>query len=359
MTQDSEAQDSEARDSEAQDSEARDSEARDPEARVSDRSAARAPAGEPRSRPFVVVGIDGSSPSRAALVHALGAAARRRSDGEAADLEVVSSYAIALHYIGGVPLEIPDIAAIRDDTFDRARAMIDDVRAESAVAGVPGADSVQVRLTVHEGPAAQVLVDASAGAELLVVGSRGRGAMRSSLLGSVALHCATHAACPVVVVRPAPPDTLRPADAPARILVGVDGSAGSRAALDEAVAEAVRRDAALIAVTSYVPADHWAELPLAVVAADEQIRKQLQADLDELVTAAIARHGGKAVELEVRSSVVEGPAAEVLVERSGAADLLVVGSRGRGALRGLLLGSVALHAAMHASCPVTGVHPPR
>jgi nucleotide-binding universal stress UspA family protein len=112
-------------------------------------------------------------------------------------------------------------------------------------------------------------------------------------------------------------------------------------------------------VTSYVPADHWAELPLAVVAADEQIRKQLQADLDELVTAAIARHGGKAVELEVRSSVVEGPAAEVLVERSGAADLLVVGSRGRGALRGLLLGSVALHAAMHASCPVTVVHPPR
>jgi nucleotide-binding universal stress UspA family protein len=212
---------------------------------------------------------------------------------------------------------------------------------------------------VHEGPAAQVLVDASAGADLLVVGSRGRGAMRSSLLGSVALHCATHAACPVVVVRPAPLDTLRPAGSPARVLVGVDGSPGSRAALAEAVAEAVRRDAELVVVTSYVPADHWAQLPPASVAADEQIRKQLQADLDELVTAALAGHGGPAGRLEVRSSVVEGPAAEVLVERSTTADLLVVGSRGRGALRGLLLGSVALHAAMHAACPVMVVHPPR
>jgi Universal stress protein family len=90
----------------------------------------RAPGG--RKRPRVVVGIDGSPVSREALVHALIAAARR-----GADLDVVSSYSIELYYVGGAPLDVPDVAAIRDDQRERARAVIDEIRAEIPVSAYP------------------------------------------------------------------------------------------------------------------------------------------------------------------------------------------------------------------------------
>ena len=83
-----------------------------------------------QARPRVVVGIDGSSGSREALVHALIAAARR-----GADLDVVSSYSIKLYYVGGAPLDVPNVAAIRDDQQERAQAVIDEVRAEIPVSG--------------------------------------------------------------------------------------------------------------------------------------------------------------------------------------------------------------------------------
>ncbi|PRW76295.1 universal stress protein, partial [Pseudomonas fluorescens] len=78
--------------------------------------------------------------------------------------------------------------------------LVAEVRNTPAVSAVPGAAEVRTTVAVQIGPAAQALVDASVGADLLVVGSRGRGAARSALLGSVALHCVTHAACPVIVV---------------------------------------------------------------------------------------------------------------------------------------------------------------
>ena len=82
----------------------------------------------------------------------------------------------------------------------RIRELLTEVRSDPAVRGVPGAGAVDAQVLAVQGAAAQVLVDAAGGAELLVVGSRGRGAVRSALLGSVALHCVTHAPCPVLVV---------------------------------------------------------------------------------------------------------------------------------------------------------------
>ena len=191
------------------------------------------------SRPRVVVGVDGSPGSWAALVHALITAARR-----GADLDVVSSYAIELYYLGGAPLDVPDLTGVRDDTHDRVTDLVEEVRVESAVASVPGIADVTVRLVVSEGPAVQALVDRAEGAELLVIGSRGRGAMRSALLGSVALHCATHAPCPVLVVHPVPAGSTPSG----RVVVGVDGSPASREALAAAVAEAGRTGAEVEAV---------------------------------------------------------------------------------------------------------------
>ena len=306
---------------------------------------------EDGARPRVVVGIDGSPGSREALVHALVAAARR-----GADLDVVSSYAVQLYYLAGQPVDVPNTGALRDDQRERARALVEEVRAEIPVSGVPGVRDVAITLYVVQGPAAHALLDRAEGAALLVVGSRGRGAVRSALLGSVALHCVTHAPCPVVVVHPAP--VLRQ---PPRVVVGIDGSEGSRAALAAAVDEAARTGAEVEAVATYAPADYWTDLGSVVVPSDEQIVESLQQRTRSLVDEVLAGRAatGAGDVPAIRAEVFRGPAAEVLVDRAASADLLVVGSRGRGAFRGLLLGSVALHCAMHAPCPVMVVHPPR
>ena len=313
-------------------------------------AAVAGPAGGGSARPRVVVGIDGSPGSREALVHALLAAARR-----GADLDVVSTYAIELYYVGGAPLDVPDVASVRDDQRARARAVVEEVLAEVPVSGVPGIRDVAVTLHVSSGPPAHALLDRAEGAALLVVGSRGRGAVRSAVLGSVALHCVTHATCPVVVVHPAP--VVRQ---PPRVVVGIDGSDGSRAALAAAIDEAVRLGAEVEAVATYTPADHWTDLASIAVPSHESVVEGLQertrALVDEVLAEREAAEGAAAGPV-VRAEVFSGPAADVLVDRAATADLLVVGSRGRGAFRGLLLGSVALHCAMHAPCPVLVVHP--
>jgi nucleotide-binding universal stress UspA family protein len=312
-----------------------------------------APAAEQGSgrRPRVVVGVDGSPGSRAALVQALLTAARR-----GADVEVVSGYGIELVYAGGAPLDVPDATAIGDDVRSRVRAVVTEVLDELAPTA-PGMRDVDVSLLVSRAPAAHALLERSEGAVLLVVGSRGRGAMRSALLGSVALHCATHASCPVVVVHPAAPD----AEPSARIVVGVDGSEGSRAALAAAVEEAARTGAEVEAVATYVESDYWTDLSTIVVPSVEAIRSDLEQRTQQLVDDVLARPPGRpdVPRPAVRTSVAEGPAGEVLIQRARTAAQLVVGSRGRGAFRGLLLGSVALHCAMHAPCPVMVVHPRR
>jgi nucleotide-binding universal stress UspA family protein len=191
-------------------------------------------------------------------------------------------------------------------------------------------------------------------ADLLVLGSRGRGAMRSALMGSVALHCTTHARCPVVVVHPASAVTEPP-----RVVVGVDGSTGSRAAFVAALEEARRTGAEVEVVSSYFPADAWTDATLVLVQSVEAIRADLQRRTEELVGDVLREQAATGGAPPVRTGIHEGPAGDVLLQRARGAQLLVVGSRGRSGIRGLLLGSVALHCAMHAPCPVMLVHPRR
>jgi nucleotide-binding universal stress UspA family protein len=291
--------------------------------------------------------VDGSDVSREVLVHALLAAARRD-----ADLEVVCSVSVGLYYLGGAPLGIPDVERIRDDAHGRVRSLVDEVRADADVSGVPGVSDVEIRRVISDRPPAPELVDRSRDALLLVVGSRGRGAGRSALLGSVALHCATHAHCPVVVVHP----SAVAAGLPPRVIVGVDGSLGSRVALGAAMEEAARRDGVVQVVASYQLTDYWTDLSSVVMPSEHEIRERVEGQAREMVDAVRAERGGTNAPL-VRIEVHEGPAGEVLTRQSRGADLLVVGSRGRGAFRALLLGSIALHCAMHATCPVMVVRP--
>jgi nucleotide-binding universal stress UspA family protein len=300
-------------------------------------------------RPRVVVGVDGSPGSRAALVRALAEAARR-----GADLDVVTSTPMPLPWTGIAPVVVPGHNEVLTELAGRARALLTEAQEEPAVHEVPGATAVHARVLAVESAAAQALVDSAAGADLLVVGSRGRGAMRSALLGSVALHCVTHAPCPVLVVHGN--GTERP-DAP--VVVGVDGSEESLQACRAAIEEAARRGTDVEVVSVYAPEDFWTDLYSIDIPSAAQIRHLVRVRVEELTAAAreeaVVPADARAPEVTVE--VIDGAADDVLVHRSGAAGLLVLSNRGHGSLRGLLLGSVALHVVMHADCPVLVVRP--
>ena len=278
----------------------------------------------------VVVGVDGSPGSRAALVWALADAARR-----GARLQVVSAFPVETYWGDPMLMDERRIEAVRSDTEGRVRELVDEVRSQS------GAAAVAVDVTVVPGPAAHGMLAAAESADLLVVGSRGRGSVRSTVLGSVALHAVTHARCPVVVVHP----RLDSGSAPPRVVVGVDGSEGSRQALARAVAEAGRLDAEVTAIAAYTIRSYWSGAYQATVPPVERLREAVRSDAE----AMVAEVGGGTT---VRVLPVEGPAGDTLVRAAEGADLLVVGGRGRGAVRGMLLGSVALHCVVYAPCPV-------
>ena len=132
----------------------------------------------------------------------------------------------------------------------------------------------------------------------------------------------------------------------ARIVVGVDGSEGAHLALDWAYAEAALRHATLEVVHAWNFPYYGAIAPSAYV--DPQLVKDAaQALLDQLVDEYTGRS-----DVVVSGRLVEGPAAAALCAEAKGADLLVVGSRGRGGFTGLLLGSVGQQVTHHAPCPV-------
>jgi nucleotide-binding universal stress UspA family protein len=138
------------------------------------------------------------------------------------------------------------------------------------------------------------------------------------------------------------------------VLVGVDGSPESGAALTYAVAEAERRGARLRVVSTYFPeyAVHGRTRPL--TASETGIEVDLEAQTRRMVEEALA---GEAEPPAVEVVVAAGPAAGVLIDRSGEVDVLVLGHRGRGGFASMLLGSVSLQCVLHARCPVIVVRP--
>jgi nucleotide-binding universal stress UspA family protein len=288
--------------------------------------------------PRIVVGVDGSAGSRVALVWALAEAARR-----GATVEVVSVFPVDVYWLDPFLVDHGRIDAVRADTEALARAMVDDVR-RGPSAGP--ADGVDVRVQVLPGTPSPTLVQRSEGAALLVVGSRGRSAVRSAFGGSVALHCAAHARCSVVVVHPSPAH----ADEPPRVVVGLDDSSHGRAALAAAVQHAARLDARVDAVLAYEPPGHWSEVYADLVMSTEETRQETLERGRRIVTDVLGTQAEEDDRLQLRA--VEGPPVAVLLREASGARLLVVGSHSRNPLEGLVLGSVALHCVATAPCPV-------
>ena len=199
------------------------------------------------------------------------------------------------------------------------------------------------------GFAPTTLIAASKVAEIVVVGSHGRGALPSAVLGSVSQQVAIHASCPVVVVRGN--GTLNGADS-GRVVVGVDGSDASEPALGYAFAYASSTGSSLTAVHTW-----WWE-PLEGVSLGEpwtgdwtQIADQETSLISELLAGWTDRYP----DVPVERHIVRGDPVVELLDQSQHASLLVVGSRGRGGFVGLLLGSVSRRILKRATCPVAVV----
>jgi nucleotide-binding universal stress UspA family protein len=136
-----------------------------------------------------------------------------------------------------------------------------------------------------------------------------------------------------------------------RIVVGLDGSAGSRAALRWAIGEARLTRSTIDVVTGYVPtyvpaAPDFGYMPLEPTDLVGEVERMQTNTVDEIVDEC------RGTDVTITRRVLKGRGADVVIEASADADMAIVGSRGRGGVRGLLLGSVSHHIAQHAPCPV-------
>jgi nucleotide-binding universal stress UspA family protein len=141
-----------------------------------------------------------------------------------------------------------------------------------------------------------------------------------------------------------------------RIVVGVDGSEGATMAVRWAAREAALRDAGLELVSSWEVPVTGVGFGYGLAPVPDEMLKGLSRAAEETLAAAAEQAHEEAPDLTVATQVVEGPAAPALIDASRGADLLVVGSRGLGGFRELMLGSVSAQCAHHAACPVVIVH---
>ncbi len=300
-------------------------------------------------RNHVVVGIDGSEASGRALEVAA-VAARSRETG------LLVLYALQMPVAGsyfGVGLGERHITEREKYAAELLAAA--ETRLHEIAAGV------EVETRCDHGTPTAVLLKAAQSAALLVLGNRGLGSLEAVFLGSVSTRVASKARCPVIVVSDAlaaadrdtagedsPPVTSRP------VVVGMDGSPYSDEALRYAL-DAARR---LGAPVKLVAAWH---LPVMMEPLEPQVVDQLigetESELAESVLRALDRIGAECRQgLEIATEISMGRPVDVLLAASEEAALTVVGSHGRGAIRGVLLGSVSRTLLREASSPVTVVH---
>lgn len=281
----------------------------------------------------IVVGVDGSEPSHHAVSWAAHEARQR-----GATLRVVHTYPAGSR------------AATRDPSAVRLAAeRLLNVSADQARQLLGDAAVVQELL---EGRPAETLVHESLSASLLVVGSRGHGGFATLLLGSTSVHLTAHAACPVAVVRGSGPETAAPVGDPAGpIVVGVDDSPGAARALEFAFARAAERGASIIAMAAWqLPTSYGAYAGTELLQTDSA---DVERDVRERMARAIEPWQQRHPDVNVEQRTAAGHAVTALTDVSAqGAQFVVVGSHGRGNLKGLLLGSVSQGILRHAHSPV-------
>ena len=280
----------------------------------------------------IIVGLDGSKHAQEALHWAADEASRLQAP---------------LHLVHAVDLDwLVAAAAISEVSADSSTDEVLEAACRSLGMEYP---DLRISTQVTTGSPAHDLVRLSFGASELVVGGHGTSPSHVPL-GSVPSALASHAACPVVVVRP----YAEEGQARRPVVVGVDGSAVSARAIDFAIDHASRLGTALVVLHAW-----WLEFVDGVIVTTENSPEWVRARerIDLTVAESLAGRRERYPDVEVLTRTVSARPAAALVEASHDASLVVVGSRGRGGFEGLLLGSVSREVLMQAAAPVAVVRP--
>ncbi|MGC0362669.1 nucleotide-binding universal stress UspA family protein [Rhodococcus sp. 27YEA15] len=286
----------------------------------------------------VVVGVEGSDAASTALREAARIAGQR-----GLRLDILHALDFAPYGFGGPYI---DVGGVYEGVEDAGKAIIDEAR-RFALGIDPNLD---IHTEISIGSATQWLIDSSEHARLVVVGASASGKAATAVLGNTAVGVASHGRCPVVVVRER--DGAVPTDGP--VVVGVDGSELSAAAVGVAFEEASLRGAELVAVHV------WSDLGSAVfedVRTAALVPQSLEDSEHAVLGESLAGWSEQYPDVTVTREVYLDNPRGRLLEWSAKAQLVVVGTRGRGGFRGMLLGSTSNSLIAAAACPVMVVRP--
>ncbi|MEO6089422.1 MAG: universal stress protein [Umezawaea sp.] len=283
----------------------------------------------------VVVGVDGSESSIAAVGWAVRECVRHR-----VPLRLVHAYVVPA---GAYPDFFLTKDEVREAFEEQGRAVL--AAAQSAAgAAAPG---VEVETAMVTGAVVPALVEESDNARMVVLGSQGLGGFTGLLVGSTAVGLSAHGRCPVVVVRGKPAE-----DGP--VVVGVDGSPASEAAIRFAFEAASIRGVVLTAVmtwTDFIVDSPYSGVRLAIDWAQVEEAEQ------RLLAERLAGWQEKFPDVHVDRLVLRDRPVRALLRLAETAQLLVVGSRGHGGFGGMLLGSTSQALVYHTPCPLAVVRP--
>ncbi len=290
----------------------------------------------------VVVGVDGSSASKGAIRWA------------ARDAELRNAPLTLVHVVAataGTWLESSLVPAFMRGQRERGRHVLDEalkIAGESCQRG-----SAEIDCEMPCAVTVPALVDLSKDADLVVVGCLGTGTLRGRHMGSVSSGLVYHAHCPVAVIHDGVEAAAETAQAP--VLVGIDGSRGSELAIAIAFDEASRRKVGLTALHA------WSDVSVfdTVISFPGPGWPALRAVEDEILAERLAGWGERYPDVPVSRVIVRDEPARGLVDASQFAQLVVVGSHGRGGFAGMLLGSVSAAVMLLARMPVVVAREPR
>lgn len=290
---------------------------------------------------IIVCAVDGSDASKTAAKWAANTAVKR-----GIPLRLVSSYSMPqfLYAEGMVPPQelYEDLEAETLEKIEEAKKV--------AVDFVPGVD---VSHQIEEGSPIDMLLDLSEQCTMIVMGSRGLGGLSGMVMGSVSAAVVSHASCPVVVVREDNHVTEETKYGP--VVVGVDGSGVSQKAIENAFKEASARGAELIAVHTWM--DMQVQASLAGLSAAQQQWQVVEEEQNALLGQRLAGWHERYPDVKVTKVVTRDRPVRALSDASEGAQLLVVGSHGRGGFKGMLLGSTSRALLQAAPCPMMVVRP--